>query len=85
MSCRRRRDLKKRFDHLEKIENEFGLLQKIEQIVSARGMVEYRPAIVNILDRAEDKRFEIAIFGRVSSGKSSLLNAIFATNILPWA
>jgi GTP-binding protein EngB required for normal cell division len=76
-------DLKKRFDHLEKIENEFGLLQKIEQIVSARGMVEYRPAIVNILDRAEDKRFEIAIFGRVSSGKSSLLNAIFATNILP--
>ena len=36
-----------------------------------------------ILDRLEDNSFEIAIFGRVSSGKSSLLNAILETDILP--
>jgi GTP-binding protein EngB required for normal cell division len=36
-----------------------------------------------ILDRLEDNSFEIAMFGRVSSGKSSLLNAILETDVLP--
>jgi GTP-binding protein EngB required for normal cell division len=76
-------DLKARLEHLEKTNDESALLRKIEQVVSARGMVEYRQAISNILDRAEDHTFEIAIFGRVSSGKSSLLNAILDTTILP--
>ncbi|MGH9594913.1 MAG: dynamin family protein, partial [Bryobacteraceae bacterium] len=76
-------DLKRRLEHLEKTADEFGLLGKIESIVSWRGMVEYRTAISNILDRAEDKSFEIAVFGRVSSGKSSLLNGILETAILP--
>jgi GTP-binding protein EngB required for normal cell division len=76
-------DLKQRLEHLEKTSDEFDLLHKIERVVSERGMVEYRQAISNILDRAEDKSFEIAVFGRVSSGKSSLLNAILDTAILP--
>jgi GTP-binding protein EngB required for normal cell division len=36
-----------------------------------------------ILVRLEDNSFEIAIFGRVSSGKSSLLNTILETDVLP--
>jgi GTP-binding protein EngB required for normal cell division len=45
--------------------------------------VEFRGTIDSILDRAEDRSFEIAVFGRVSSGKSSLLNTIIGTDILP--
>ena len=36
-----------------------------------------------IIDRLETKSFEIALFGRVSSGKSSLLNHIVQSEILP--
>ena len=36
-----------------------------------------------IVDRLENPRFEIAVFGRVSSGKSSLLNHLVGVNALP--
>jgi GTP-binding protein EngB required for normal cell division len=76
-------DLKERLEHLEKTSDVFALLREVERVVAERGMVEYRQPIANILDRAEDKSFEIAVFGRVSSGKSSLLNAVLDTAILP--
>jgi GTP-binding protein EngB required for normal cell division len=76
-------DLKARLDRLDRAGNDLELLKKIEEVVRARGLVEFRPSIAAILDRAEDKSFEIAVFGRVSSGKSSLLNAILETDALP--
>jgi len=76
-------DLKARLERLDQAGNDLQLLKKIEQIVRVRGLVEFRPSIAAILDRAEDKSFEIAVFGRVSSGKSSLLNAILETDALP--
>lgn len=76
-------DLKARLQRLDESGNDLRLLQTIENVVRERGMVEFRSAIAAILDRAEDKSFEIAVFGRVSSGKSSLLNAILETNVLP--
>jgi GTP-binding protein EngB required for normal cell division len=76
-------DLKTRLVRLERVGNDLTLLEKIEQAVRDRGLVEFRPSIASILDRAEDKSFEIAMFGRVSAGKSSLLNAILETDALP--
>jgi GTP-binding protein EngB required for normal cell division len=76
-------DLKLRLQRLEQKSNDLELLSKLEQIVADRGLVEFRATIASILDRAEDKTFEIAVFGRVSSGKSSLLNAILETDVLP--
>lgn len=76
-------DLKARLERLESSGNDLALLKRIEQTVRDRGLVEFRSAIAAILDRAEDKSFEIAVFGRVSSGKSSLLNAILETDALP--
>jgi GTP-binding protein EngB required for normal cell division len=76
-------DLKARLERLEHSGNDLELLEKIEQTVRDRGLVEFRPAIAAILDRAEDRSFEIAVFGRVSSGKSSLLNAMLETDVLP--
>jgi len=76
-------DLKARLDRLDHAGNDVDLLKKIEQTVRDRGLVEFRSSIAAILDRAEDKSFEIAVFGRVSSGKSSLLNAVLETDALP--
>ncbi len=76
-------DLKARLARLEQAGNDLQLVGKIETTVRERGLVEFRPAIAAILDRAEDRSFEIAVFGRVSSGKSSLLNAILGTDVLP--
>jgi GTP-binding protein EngB required for normal cell division len=76
-------DLKARVERLEHSGNDLLLLSKIEDIVRNHGLVEFRHSIAAILDRAEDKSFEIAVFGRVSSGKSSLLNAILESDALP--
>ncbi|HTZ73794.1 MAG TPA: dynamin family protein [Candidatus Aquilonibacter sp.] len=76
-------DLKARLERLDRAGNDLRSLKKVEEVVRVRGLVEFRPSIAAILDRAEDKSFEIAVFGRVSSGKSSLLNAILETNALP--
>ena len=76
-------DLRARLARLEQAGNDLELLKRIEQIVRDRGLVEIRSSIAAILDRAEDRSFEIAVFGRVSSGKSSLLNAILETDVLP--
>jgi GTP-binding protein EngB required for normal cell division len=76
-------DLKARLRRLEQTSGELELLAQIERMVTERGLVEFRPTISSILDRLEDKSFEIAIFGRVSSGKSSLLNSMLGSNVLP--
>ena len=76
-------DFRERLQRLERAGNDLGLLSRIERVVAARGLVEFRGTIDAILDRAEDRSFEIAVFGRVSSGKSSLLNAVIGTNVLP--
>jgi GTP-binding protein EngB required for normal cell division len=76
-------DLRARLERLEQAGNDLELLARIEQTVRDRGLVEFRSSIAAILDRAEDQSFEIAVFGRVSSGKSSLLNAILETVVLP--
>lgn len=55
----------------------------LESIVSRHGLVEYRPRLDLLLSRAEDRAFEIAVFGRVSSGKSSFLNAVLQASVLP--
>ncbi|MFZ1126652.1 dynamin family protein [Methanoregula sp.] len=76
-------DFQKRLQRLEDAGNDLGLLSRIERVVAERGLVEFRGTIDAILDRAEDRSFEIAVFGRVSSGKSSLLNTVIGTDVLP--
>jgi GTP-binding protein EngB required for normal cell division len=78
-----RENLGDRLARLEQSGEEISLLKKLESVVAEHGMVEFRSTLSMILDRLEDKSFEIAIFGRVSSGKSSLLNAMLGTCVLP--
>jgi GTP-binding protein EngB required for normal cell division len=76
-------ELKARLSALENGAAGIELLRTIEDIVSRRGLVEYRSTIAMLVERLEERSFEIAIFGRVSSGKSSLLNHIVGADILP--
>jgi len=77
------RDITSRLSELQQRGKDTALLSRIEEIVRETGLVEFRGQIASILDKIEESQFEIAIFGRVSSGKSSLLNTILQENILP--
>ena len=77
------RDLGARLEKLQWAGDEADLLRRIERVVSAQGLVEFRSKLAIILDRLETQRFEIAVFGQVSSGKSSLLNHVLRFDVLP--
>jgi GTPase Era involved in 16S rRNA processing len=76
-------DLQQRLQQLGKTGDEVRLLSEIERIVTAHGLVEFRGTLSMLLDRMESAAFEVGVFGRVSSGKSSLLNYILQTDVLP--
>jgi len=78
-----RATLSDRLTNLEKAGKDVGLLKRIEATVTRHGLVEFRSRITSITSRLEDDQFEVALFGRVSSGKSSLLNALLGTDLLP--
>jgi ribosome biogenesis GTPase A len=77
------RDPKARLQQLEGTRDEIRLLQKLESIITERGLVELRPTLSILVDHLESNGFEVAVFGRVSSGKSSLLNYILRNEFLP--
>ena len=76
-------DLEGRLKRLAQTGNEIELLRKLEQIINTHGLIEFRSTLSIILDKLESNSFQIAVFGRVSSGKSSLLNHILGADVLP--
>jgi GTP-binding protein EngB required for normal cell division len=76
-------DLQQRLEALEAAGTDLALLKTLERIITERGLIEFRSTVGMLIERLEDKSFEIAVFGRVSSGKSSLLNHILQTDVLP--
>jgi GTP-binding protein EngB required for normal cell division/Arc/MetJ-type ribon-helix-helix transcriptional regulator len=58
-------------------------LSLLDEIITRWQLVEFRSQLDMIIDRLAKPQFEIAVFGRVSSGKSSLLNHIAGKEILP--
>ena len=76
-------DLQARLERLEKTTREVEWAGILEQVITAHGLVELRPSLDTVIERLESNRFEVAVFGRVSSGKSSLLDYILRTDALP--
>ncbi len=76
-------NLESRLRKLETTGYDVALLRLIEELVTRHGLVEFRARIESLAMRLEDNNLEVALFGRVSSGKSSLLNALLSTNVLP--
>lgn len=75
--------LEGRLDRLQQADADVSLLQTIAGVIRRHGLVEFRGRLEAMTARLEDGRFEIAFFGRVSSGKSSLLNALLGAEVLP--
>jgi GTP-binding protein EngB required for normal cell division len=76
-------DLRERVEKLAKQGWDVAPLNSIAAIIDRHGLTEFRPTIRMLLDRAEETALEIAVFGRVSTGKSSLLNHIIGDDLLP--
>ncbi|MCA1561004.1 MAG: dynamin family protein [Acidobacteria bacterium] len=58
-------------------------LKALERIITTHGLVDLRASLTLLVDRALEATFEVAVVGRVSSGKSSLLNALIGARVLP--
>ena len=76
-------DLAARLARLDQTKDEVRLLSELERIITAHGLVELRQALSLLLSRLERNWWTVAFVGRVNSGKSSLLNFLLATDILP--
>lgn len=72
-----------RLAKLSGLREEGALLGELERIISAHGLTELRAPLEALVERAASPRFEIAVFGRVSAGKSSLLNWWLGRPLLP--
>jgi GTP-binding protein EngB required for normal cell division len=76
-------DLTTRLERLEAAGRDVRVMRLLGDIVQRHGLTEFRPALDLLADRYEDRHFEIAVFGRVSTGKSSLLNHLLQVDVLP--
>ena len=76
-------DLRERVEKLANQGWDVQGLQKLANIIERNGLTEFRSTITMLLDRAEETALEIAVFGRVSTGKSSLLNRVIGAELLP--
>jgi GTP-binding protein EngB required for normal cell division len=59
------------------------LLAELARIVTAHGLIEMRATVEMLVERLESPALEVAVFGRVNSGKSSLLNHLLGRDVLP--
>jgi GTP-binding protein EngB required for normal cell division len=76
-------DLAGRLQQLGQTPVDLAVLRTLERIIASRGLLEFRGTLESLLERLEAGTFEVAFFGRVSSGKSSLLNFILGEEVLP--
>lgn len=76
-------DLSARLARLESTRDEVQLLRELETIIDRHGLIEFRGALTELVTRMESPRYDIAFFGPVSAGKSSLLNMIVGKPVLP--
>lgn len=82
LSIDRGEDLRTRLERIGAPTN-LAVLDTLEALTSKYGLVEFRSALATILDTLERRGLELAVFGRVSTGKSSLLNRLLERDVLP--
>ncbi|MCA1562864.1 MAG: dynamin family protein [Acidobacteria bacterium] len=78
----RTEDLRTRLESI-RAPADLALLSTLEELITKYGLVEFRSALATILDTLERRGLELAVFGRVSTGKSSLLNRLLERDVLP--
>lgn len=75
--------LQQRLERLGRLGDDGELAAKLDSVIRDHGLVEFRTALASLVNRLTSPRFEIAFFGQVSCGKSSLLNHIVGVDLLP--
>lgn len=60
-----------------------GMLRTLDRIIREADLPEFRPSLLRLVEKIERPAFELAVFGRVSCGKSSLLNRLLGAEVLP--
>jgi GTPase SAR1 family protein len=76
-------DLEERIWGIAEASPEGASIQQLDRIITTHSLVEHRNALSIITSKLEAETFEIAVFGRVSCGKSSLLNYLLEGPYLP--
>lgn len=76
-------DLAARLAELDAAPADAAMLRELEAIITAQGLVELRAPLEDLIARAATRQYEIAVFGRVNAGKSSLLNWWLGSDLLP--
>lgn len=59
------------------------ILNLLDRLIAKYHIAELRRPMATLIERIEQRTLNIAVFGRVSSGKSSLLNALLGASVLP--
>lgn len=59
------------------------LLVEIERITSRYKLIQFREALTQCIERARKPSLQIAVFGRTNCGKSTLLNYLLQSPVLP--
>lgn len=76
-------DLHARLERVDRSGPDLRLLRELERMITVHGLVPLRPALEMLVERLESRSLEVALFGRVNSGKSSLLNRLLGAEVLP--
>lgn len=58
-------------------------LRALERFSTDHALADVRPLIAEAAERVAGETFDVGMFGRVSAGKSSLINALVGTDVLP--
>jgi GTP-binding protein EngB required for normal cell division len=72
-----------RLAQLDAAGGEAALLRELDRVIGRHGLVELRTPLQQLAQRLTAPRLEIAVFGRVNAGKSSLLNWWLGRPLLP--
>lgn len=71
-------------DRLARLNGPVGeVLRLVDTVSTMHRLASIRPLAAAAADRAEDTLFAVGVFGRVSAGKSSLIDALLGSDILP--
>lgn len=68
---------------LDTTDDEVELLRELDRVIALHGLIELRMPLEQLVERLALPRFEVAVFGRVNSGKTSLLNWWLGQPLLP--
>lgn len=60
-----------------------GILHEVERAVTEHGLVELQGMLTVLADRFRSPLLEVAFFARTNAGKSSLLNCLLGSPVLP--